>query len=109
MLATVIPTPNLNGPSEPQLKTEAQRERHEWQMQQNGTATVCNDEVRRRLVSPCPLHVLLSRMHAPSILRRLLLETPNLLATLPGMELTEAGNGWQGAGLFTASMHWRIE
>jgi len=41
---SVIPTPNLHGPSEPLVKTQAQKERHDWQMQQNGTATVCNDE-----------------------------------------------------------------
>jgi len=41
----LIPTPNLSGAPEPQRElTQAQKDRLKWQMQQNGTATVCNDE-----------------------------------------------------------------
>jgi CCR4-NOT complex subunit CAF16 len=42
---SVIPTPNLNAAPEPEReKTQAQKDRLAWQLQQNGTATVCTDE-----------------------------------------------------------------
>lgn len=42
---SVIPTPNLNGPVENQSKplTQAQKDRHDWQMKHTGTATVSTD------------------------------------------------------------------
>jgi hypothetical protein len=42
----LIPTPNLSGKADQaqRVPTQAQQDRLAWQMQQNGTATVCNDD-----------------------------------------------------------------
>jgi len=42
---STIPTPNLSANPEPEREqTQAQKDRHAWQLKHTGTATVCNDE-----------------------------------------------------------------